>query len=361
MNMASEESRQRFPAAELRRFTAAVLEHFAMPADDAAIAAEVLVDADLQGIESHGIAHLVPHHSYVPGIERGSVNTQPTYTVLRESPTTAAWDADRAFGLVVGYRAMEAAIAKAQASGIGMVTVRNSRHFGAAGYYARMAAERGLVGMAMCNVHPLAVAAGGREKVVGTNPIAMSAPVKDDHPFLLDIATTAVAGGKLEIANRQGKRIPPGWALDADGSESDDPLALRKEGALLPLGSRAETSAHKGYGLGLMVDILCGPLSGAGSGLFVDKSVGEMGQWFSAWRIDAFRDPDEFAEDMKRMVDHLRATEPAPGVDAVLVPGDPEATMRADREALGIPLEDQTVRELQELGDKIGAIPPTPA
>jgi LDH2 family malate/lactate/ureidoglycolate dehydrogenase len=241
-----------------------------------------------------------------------------------------------------------------------MITVCNSRHFGAAGYYAQMAAKQGLIGMAMCNVRPLAVAAGGQEPVFGTNPIAMSAPIDGEHAFLLDIATTAVAGGKLEIANRQHKRIPFGWALDAERLDTDDPLALKKNGALLPLGSHAETGAHKGYGLGLMVDILCGPLSGLGSGLFSNQLVGESGQWFAAWRIDAFRDPDEFSRDMQRMIDYIHASKPNKGVASVLVPGDPEAKARCDREANGIPLDEETVEDLRRLARKIDIPAPMP-
>ena len=217
-----------------------------------------------------------------------------------------------------------------------------------------MAADRDMIGMAMCNVPPIAVAAGGLDRVYGTNPIAFGAPVEGDSPFLLDIATTAVAGGKLEIAQRQGKRLPTGWAVDADGADSDDPTIMRQGGALLPLGSRLATSSHKGYGLGLMVDILSGVLPG-GSALFSDRAKLVQGHWFAAWRIDAFRDLGEFKAEMKQMVDHIRATRPAPGVEAVLIPGDPEARARRDREANGIPLDHETVEQLTALGEEVGA------
>lgn len=352
--MTEPDPRDRFDAEELTAFTAAVLLHYGVPAEDAARAAAVLIDADLSGIESHGIAHLPWHGGYVPGFDNGRINPRPEIEVLRESPVSAAWDADGAFGLVIAERAMQAAIDKAEAIGIGMVTVQKGRHFGAAGYYARMAAERGMIGMAMTAVVPIAVAAGGLDRVFGTNPIAMAAPVRDQPPFLLDIATTTVAGGKLEIANRQGKPIPAGWAVDKDGASSENPLIMREGGALLPLGSEMTTSSYKGYGLGLMVDILCGVMSGQGAALGSEGArQGEMGQWFAAWRIDLFRDPEEFATEMRDWLDAVRATRPAPGVEAVQVAGDPEHRARAEREARGIPLDAESVGQLRELGERL--------
>jgi LDH2 family malate/lactate/ureidoglycolate dehydrogenase len=329
-----------------------VFEHYGVPEDDAALGAEVLVDADLAGIESHGIAHLPWHPGYAPGLQRGIVNPRPTIAVLRDSPVAATWDAGGGIGVVTSQKAMAACLDKADKTGMGMITVRNGRHFGAAGYYAHMAAKRDMIGMAMCNVPPIAVAAGGRDRIYGTNPIAFGAPVADDEPFLLDIATTAVAGGKLEIAMRQGLEIPTGWAVDGEGQVSHDPSILRKGGALLPLGSTLETSSHKGYGLGLMVDILSGVLNGTGPGVFVDRATLVQGHWFAAWRIDAFRDPAEFKAEMKNWVDHIRAIPPEPGVEAVLVPGDPEHRARAEREKNGVPLDAETIEQLTKLGEE---------
>jgi LDH2 family malate/lactate/ureidoglycolate dehydrogenase len=196
--------------------------------------------------------------------------------------------------------------------------------------------------------------------VYGTNPIAFGAPIEGQRPFLLDIATTAVAGGKLEIAQRQGKPIPPGWAMDADGKDTDDPEILRKVGGLLPLGSRAETSAHKGYGLGLMVDVLSGALSGVGFGYATDRAKIEQGYWFAAWKVESFRDPEVFQRDMREMADWVRSTRPAPGVERVLVPGDPEWAARDDREANGIPLDAETIEQLQQVGEETGVAFPSP-
>jgi LDH2 family malate/lactate/ureidoglycolate dehydrogenase len=211
-----------------------------------------------------------------------------------------------------------------------------------------------MIGMAMCNVPPIALAAGGSERVYGTNPIAFGAPIEGGPPFLLDAATTAVAGGKLEIAMRQGKKIPWGWAVDAQGNDTDDPEILRKGGALLPLGSKVATSSYKGYGLGIMVDILTGMLPGGASGLFSDRAQLEQGYWFAAWRIDAFRDPAEFRADMKRVADHIRGTKPAADTEAVLLAGDPEHAARAVRTVSGIPLDAETIHQLTTLGEEVG-------
>ena len=349
------ETRHRFDASDLRGFTSAVLQSYGVPGDDAEIGADVLIDADLVGIESHGIAHLPWHIGYAPGFESGVVYPTPDIKVLRETPVSAAWDGDGGFGTIVCQKAMATCIEKAETSGMGMVTVRNGRHFGAAGYYAHMAVEHDLIGMAMCNVPPIAVASGGKGRVFGTNPIAMAAPIADGTPFRLDVATTAVAGGKLEIAGRQGKPLPEGWAVDEDGNHSDDPFILRKNGGLLPLGSTIETSSHKGYGLGLMVDIMTGVLSGDGSGLFSPRGQNLVqGQWFAAWRIDLFCDPDEFKSSMKEMADAIREVAPVDGVERVVIPGDPEEMARAERAKHGIPLDDETIEQLIALGEQRG-------
>lgn len=344
-----ENYQKRFAAEDLRAFVAALLHYFKVPQKDARIAAEVLIDADLKGIDSHGIAHLPSHRGYIPGLKQGLVNANASIKILRESPTTAALDGDGGLGIVIAKEAMERCMSKAQAYGIGMVTVTNGRHFGAAGYFAEMAAKKGLIGMAMCNVPPVGMAAGGKSKAYGTNPIAFAAPMGTGKLFSLDMATTAVAGGKLEIAQRQGKSIPEGWAVDAEGKISTDPEVLQKGGGLLPLGSTMETSSYKGFGLGLMVDILCGILSGAGFGMILPRRELVMGQWFSAWQIDAFTEITTFEKQLNDLAQRIRKIEPVANVDSVFIPGDKEDQFRQNRLIDGIPLDQTTIELLEEL------------
>ena len=355
-----DDGRARFRAEGLRDFMTAVLVHYGFSEPDARLGAEILIDADLCGIESHGIAHLAGHRGYVPGLESGVVKAHPAVRVLRESPVSAAWDGDGGFGLVVSQRAMTAAIEKAESTGMGMVTVRDGRHFGAAGYYARMAAARGLIGMAATNALARAVGPNGLERLLGTNPIAVAAPAGKGPPFLLDMATTTVAHGKLEIAARTGAAIPLGWAQNEEGEESTSALAVREGGALRALGSWAETSAHKGMGLGLVVDILSGVLSGQGPGASWDEADLGMGQWFAAWRVDLFRDQEEFEEELGAHLSWMRGTRVRAGAPSAQVPGDPEVAARAKRERAGVPLEGETVGELEALGTRLGISFPAP-
>ena len=352
--------RRRFRAPELREFMVGVLTHYGVPDDDAALGADVLVDADLSGIDTHGIANFVWHVHYAPGLKDGTVAPRPEIAVLRDSPVAASWDSGRGFGPIVAHRAMSAAIEKASVAGIGMVTVRDGCHFGSTGYFARMAASQDMIGMAMCHTAPSAIAPGGRDKVTGTNPLAVAAPVAGHHPFAFDMATTAAAGTRVLFARRHGASIPSGWAVDADGRVTTDPEAYADGGALVPLGW-SEGAGHKGYGLALVVDILSGVLSGTGSGLF--QTFGpqwRQGYWMAAWRVDAFTDLAAFKVEMARMVDAIHASRPAAGESSVLVPGDRGAASRVRRALDGIPLDDEIVRMCESFAGDTGIRFPEP-
>ncbi len=285
---------------------------------------------------------------------------RPVIAVLRDSPVAAAWDAGRGFGPLVAHRAMAAAIEKAAVTGIGMVTVRGGCHFGAHGYYAQMAAEQDMIGMSMSHTAPSALAPSSLDKVVGTNPLGFGAPVAGRHPFVLDMATTAAAGTRVVFARRRGEPIPWGWATDADGNITTDAEAAGA-GGLLPLGSTAAMGGNKGFGLGLVVDILSGVLSGTGSGLFQQFGPEwRQGYWMAAWRIDAFVDVDEFKQEMARLVDGIHACRPAPGHDAVLAPGDRSAATRAARAVAGVPLDDAIVEQCLAVAARAGVPFPAP-
>ncbi|HLZ68578.1 MAG TPA: Ldh family oxidoreductase [Dehalococcoidia bacterium] len=350
----------RFSAQTLIDFTAAVLARVGLSEEDARRGAEILVDADLMGIDSHGIAHLNAHRGYAPGIKAGLVNPRPRIRAERETAATALLDGDRGFGLTVGHFAMRLAMEKARMAGCGMVTVRNSRHFGAAGYYALMATHEDMIGMAMTNAAPWMVPTNAKSKMIGTNPIAVAAPAGSEQPFLCDLATTAVAMGKLEIAEREGKPIPAGWALDENAQSTVDIARVRRGGGLTPLGSDGATSSYKGYALGQVVDLFCGVLSGAGFSIILERGASAAGHFFGAWRVDAFRDPAEFKAMVDEMQRTFRTAEPAPGAERVLLPGQREFEARAERTAQGIPLHESVVRTLVDLAAELGIAAPAP-
>ncbi len=348
----------RFPLPRLTEFAAALLVGMGVPAEDAGPAADLLLLADLRGVDSHGVARLP---FYAARFRRGLIRADAELRVLREGPVTLAFDAGDGFGLTQAPLAMERCIAKAEETGLCLATVGHSNHFGIAGAYALMAARHGLGGMAMTNASTLVVPTFGAQPMLGTNPIAVAVPTSPDGatpPLVLDMSTSAVAWGKIEVARRAGSQIPLGWAVDEAGVPTTDPFAARW---LTPLGGPRETSGHKGYGLGLIVDLLCGPLAGAAWGAHVLGSRGpnrpaNVGHAFMAWRIDAFRDLDEFFADLGAMLAELRATPPAPGHEAtgVLVPGDPEARAEAVNRRLGVPVRPPVVEELRTLASELG-------
>ncbi len=337
----------RVPVQPLKDFTATFLQKLGLNEAEARRAAEILVTSDLRGIESHG----VPRLDMYLNMQRANVfNPQAPFTITRETGSTALVDGNGGLGLVVGPKAMDLAISKAESAGIGMVAVTHSSHFGIAGYYAELAVAHDMIGLSMTNAAPQGVPTGGREARLGTNPIAFAAPTKNEYPFLLDMATTAVAYGKIEIAARREEPIPIGWSLDESGQPtSDAQLALRIH-RMTPLGSNAELSSHKGYGLGVMVDILVGVLSGMGHSAKVGRW--RAGHFFGAMRIDAFRDVEEFKADMDAMIRDLHSTPTAEGVSRVYVAGEKEYLAQAENLQLGVPLHPKVVHRLKELGQE---------
>ncbi|MGI8553055.1 MAG: Ldh family oxidoreductase [Dehalococcoidia bacterium] len=340
--------------ASLRRLVERVLEVQGLTEKDARIGADVLVTADLMGVDSHGVAHLTTHRGYLPGFKQRIVNPKAEIRIEHETAATARVDGDRGFGPVVGYNAMQLAIEKARNVGVGIIAVQNSRHFGAAGYYPMLAVREEMIGLTMCNAGPLVFPTNGRRRMLGTNPIAVGVPGGEEGPLLLDMATSAVAMGKLEIAEREQRPIPTGWAVDAMGGDSTDIHAVRAEGGLAPLGSTAETSSYKGYGLGMVVDILCGVLSGAGFSLILDRSAAAASFFFGAIRVDGFRPVAEFKAMMDQMLREFRACPPVTGAERVLTPGQREFEQIDQRRATGIPLHISVYNSLDALSRELG-------
>jgi LDH2 family malate/lactate/ureidoglycolate dehydrogenase len=361
-SIAGEDVTQIFSADYLRDFTVEVFKHFGVPQTDAEQAADVLARSDLRGIDSHGIARL---HSYFEMLELGRINPKPKLKIVREKASVATVDGDNGLGLVVGPKANEIAMDKAEQHGSGWVSVCNSNHFGIAGYYPLKALERDLIGWAMTNTTKLVVPLWGAERMLGTNPIAIAFPGYEEPPIVIDMATSAVAYGKIEIALRKDEPVPRGWIVDKEGRDTTDARDMIDGGAQLPLGSEREMGGHKGYALASMVDILSAVLSGANWGPFVPpfalrqeipaRSVGKgIGHFFGALQIDGFIDKDEFKKQIDNWIRVFRATKPAPGTNGPLIPGDPEREAEAIRGKEGIPLLKPVVEDLLDISRKTG-------
>ncbi len=351
---------QIYQADNLKSFTYGVFIKMGCPPEQAELAAEVLISADLRGIDSHGVARL---SGYVRLWEAGRINAKPNIRIVHETPSTAVVDGDAGLGLVVAPKAMEIAIEKAKQAGSGWVSVKNSNHFGIAGYHTLMAVKQDMIGMAMTNASPLVAPTFATERMLGTNPIAVAIPAGKNPPFVGDMATTTAANGKLEILQRKNKQAPLGWIQDKDGKPSSNPHELKDGGALIPLGSDPEHGSHKGYVLGSIVDIFSAVLSGANYGPWVPPfvsflsppadPVGEgIGHFLGAMRIDAFRPADEFKHHMDNWINRFRQTKTIEGQEKVLIPGDPEREMEAIRKQAGIPLNSNVVSDLKLLAEK---------
>jgi L-2-hydroxycarboxylate dehydrogenase (NAD+) len=322
---------------------------------EAGIVADTLVATDLRGVESHGVARL---RRYVEGLQKGKINAKSQLKIIAESPASAVIDADNGLGQPAAVRAMDIAIAKAGNVGLGAVTVRRTNHFGIAGYYALRAVEQNMIGIATSNASPQVTPTHGAEPMYGTNPIAVAIPTGGKTPFLLDMATSIVPRGKLERMKRAGQTMAPGWAINPEGGDATEITELieglkeRRGYALLPLGGRGEAyGGHKGYGLGLLVDLLCGPLAGAAWGRNVyGVSGANLGQCFVAINVDSFRSQKEFAAESNRLLNEMRAARKLDASNRIYIPGEKEHEESERRRSAGIPLTAAVYDDLQALG-----------
>jgi L-2-hydroxycarboxylate dehydrogenase (NAD+) len=342
---------------ELTSFVSTVLTKVGVAPEDAAIVADVLVAADLRGIESHGVARLESY--YVSRIRAGQLEAKPDVQTVRETPTSLLVDAGNGLGHPTAKRTMERIIAKAAQTGAAFGAVRNSNHFGIAGYYAMLALEHDMIGIASTNSVRYGAPTFGKEVLLGTNPLAFAIPAKNEPAFVLDFATTTVPKGKLEVYNRKGKQLNPGWAIDAHGNETRDPQVALK-GALLPLGGYGvDNGGHKGYGLGLLVDILCGVLSGGAFGndlpLPGDPPMpGKISHFFAAFTIDGFRDPEQFKADMDTELRAFKDSAKAPGHDRIYVAGEIEHEKTLENRRNGVPVHVKVWSGLEKLAGELG-------
>jgi L-2-hydroxycarboxylate dehydrogenase (NAD+) len=342
-------------------FCTSVFHKLGLAAWDAEVSADVLVAADARGIPSHGVGRL---QRYVNGLETNLMLPDVEPEVLMDTPSSFVVHAHGGMGAPISVRTMKRVIEKAGDGGAAFGCVRDSNHFGIAGYYAMLALEHDMLGIAMTNTAALGVPTFGRQVMYGTNPLAFAAPAGEEGAFVLDMSTTVVTRGKIEVHERSGQELPPGWAVDRTGRPAREPAPLlddmfhRVGGGILPLGGMGETfGGHKGYGLAVMVDILCSALCGAPFGPALSDtatSSARVSHFFGAIRIDRFREPAGFRRDMDRMLRDLRNTPLAEGAEQVYFAGRKEMEMEQDCTRRGVPLIAKTWRQLQEIGGAYG-------
>jgi len=333
-----------------KTFAASLLKRLGLPESEAHIVATALIQADLEGVPTHGIGRLP---NYVDRLQRGLINPTPTMKVIRERGATMLLDGDNGMGQATASCAMTAAIARAKEQGIGWVGVTQSNHFGAASFYCQMAVEQGMIGLAFSNSPPGVVPWGGKSPFLGTNPVAFGFPAGSRPPVLIDFATSVAARGQIIKAAKDNEVIPATWALDADGNPTVNPQAAL-QGALLPMGG------PKGYALGLAVEILVGVLTGAAVGPQVPSyfdnwtEKSNVGHALVAIDISAFMDPEYFADRMEGLIMEIKGVPPATGSTGVLVPGERRSAASAQAADEGIQIAAPVLKQLQDLAQALG-------
>ena len=336
----------------LRATVESVFRKMGLSEEDCSLGADVLVKADMRGVDTHGVSNML--RSYVTGYGSGEINPNPNWQITRETASTANIDGDRGLGILIAPRAMDIAIQKANDVGMGVVTIHNSRHLGMASYHALKAVEHDMIGMCMTSCPPGVLPTFGSEPVLGTNPIAVAAPADKEAPFVFDAAMSAVAGNKLGLARRNDTKLLGGWVADNDGTpimdEVDPPVPGYESSAssyLVPLGGTRELGSHKGYGLMCVVDILSGILTGGGYGLNPGRP--NFGHYVAAYSIEAFMDTNEFKATMDEWIHSLTSSKPAPGHDRVMYPGQPESEEYDKRSKDGIPLHTEVIEWFKDI------------
>lgn len=341
---------QKVSAAQLQTLCQQILERVKVPRASAEIVARCLVEANLRGIDTHGIIRLPV---YVRRLTAGLINPRTSSTVVSETDTTMLLDGQNSLGLVISTRAMEEAIKKARKKGVGIVAVRHSNHFGVAALYAMQAVQNDLIGVALTNAPAAMAPWGSVQPYLGTNPICVAIPAGSEKPIVLDMATSMATRGALRIAERESQKIPLGWAIDSQGRQTQDPKEAL-QGSLLPIGG------PKGYALALLVDILCGVLSGADFGAHIGDLFGEasqkqnLGHLFAAIDVSCFMPIEDFRARMDQIIREIKLCRLAEGVRGIFLPGEIEFLTRERRLRNGIPLSQATLLELQELASQFG-------
>lgn len=351
--MATTEIRARITGQSLMDFAVRAFLRVGLAQQDAETMADVLIGADIRGIDSHGAPRL---RMYVTRLRDGLTNPEPRIATVSETPGTLVLDGNNGSGPVVGKYAMQRCIEKARENGVATVTMRNSNHYGSLYYYPLMAVAENFAGMTMTTTGPFILPTFGAAGILGTNPLCIAFPGGErERPFMIDMSTSVVAGGKLEIARRENHDIPAGWALDEHHQPTTSPFEAKY---LHPLGGDREHGSQKGYGLNVAVDLFAGLLSGgkvSAENAQIERTAKatHTAHMFSAWRINAFVPWEQYAARFDEYMQMLHNCPPAPGHERVLTPGEPEWIAEDDRRANGIPLHPAVVADLQELADEL--------
>jgi len=342
----------RFPAPKLRAWTEQVFQKIGVGKDDAALLTDSLIEANLRGVDTHGITRMLC--VYVKRMQVGVVNPKTELKVLREHPSTALIDCKNSIGQVASNYAMRMTIEKAKKTGVAFVATTHSNHYGAAAYWAMMALRHGMIGFSSTNAPAVVAPTGGRTPMLGTNPFAIAIPAGQEQPMVLDLATTVVARGRILLYAKQNKPLEPGWAFDAQGRPTTDAQAALK-GLLAPIGG------YKGYGIALAIDMLCGVLTGSSygthfPGFLADnlKDPTDVGSVFAAVNVESFMDLPDFTAGMDKAIREIKTSEKAEGVTRIYIPGEIELETKADRLKNGIPIPDAVVKDFVALGKELG-------
>ncbi len=320
---------------------------------DADILAESLVDADLKDIRSHGLIRLP---TYIRRMESGIIDTKKVVEVVKEKDSIRILNANHGLGQVAGVRGMEMAISSAKQFGVGICGIFNSNHFGALGYYTELASKAKMIGLAITNTFPTMAPVGGKEKVIGNNPFAISVPRSGDFPITYDVATSTVAYGKIMVAQREGKKIPLGWALDSEGSPTDNPdEVILRNGSLTPF------EKHKGYGLAFVLEILAGVLVGASFGrqihsMFDLKEFAGLGHFMMAIDIEHFIEIESFYDRLEQFVQSIKFSKLAKGAEEILIPGELEYRNKRANAEKGLVYDLSLIEEINALARKYSCV-----
>lgn len=348
----------RFKRELLIDFAVKYMEKLGVPAEHATIVANVMIEADTRNVSSHGLIRLNTY--YGSRLEKGYMNPKAKLKTISETDTTLLLDGDNGLGHIASYKAMSSCIDKAKKSNVAIATVKHSNHFGIAAYYAMMALKEDMIGISMTNSQPLQAPTYGKSAILGTNPISVAAPSYREYPYVLDMATSVVPIGKIKVYEKKEEKIPLGWGIDDDGNVTDDPKQVQSggPGALMPLGSTDIMRGYKGYGLALLVEILCSTLSGASTLIEVgfphEARESDVSHFFMAVKIDAFRPVIDFKKQLDHTITMLKSSPKAEGQDRIYIAGEKEFDAHKFNTEKGVPLIDKVIDDLKKDGERVG-------